>query len=222
MYLFVCLEQSTNTPNLIGNCSLVSESDEVHEVVIMPSESNKKKFSDSNVTVSEGNHEVKSHVPKVGMEFSCEDDAYKFYQNYAEKEGFKVRKSKIEWENGQSNGSKRKRYFVCSKEGKKPVRDTKFTKEETRTGCDATLRIKFKGEKCSIYKFIPKHNHDLQGSTKRIRIQPINENGLAKEAEVGAYAGQAQGFGTSSVSTLIIRSVSIGRTYILFCFIIHC
>ena len=185
----------------------------------MPSESNNKKFSDSTDTISEGNHEVKSHVPKVGMKFRSEDDAYKHFTNYANIKGFKVRKGKIE----KKDGIKRKRYFVCSKEGIKPAKqNTKFTKKETRTGCGAKIVLTFKEDKCSIYKFILEHNHDLQGSTQGIGIQPINENRLAKEAEVGAYARQAQGFDTSSVSTLLIRSVSIGSTYILFCFVIHC
>ena len=218
-------------------------------------------FSESTVTISEGNHEysngnyeVKSHEPKVGMSFSCEEEAYMFYKNYAKEMGFKVRKGKVQ----STNGSRRKRYFLCSQQGlrskKPPTKMTKYTRKETRTDCKAMIRITFDKDKCTIYEFISEHNHDLQGSTQwtdlssKISkadslIQSIHENGLVKEAEAGAYARpcdvnyskqllnkkvnclqpqDAQGFGTSSVSTLLIRSVSIGSTYILFCFIIHC
>ena len=34
-------------------------------------------------------------VPKVGLEFETEEDAYKFYKTYAKKAGYGIRRSKI-------------------------------------------------------------------------------------------------------------------------------
>ncbi|GMY19671.1 protein FAR1-RELATED SEQUENCE 9-like [Fagus crenata] len=155
--------------------------------------------SGSIVSINEGNREFKSHVPEIGMSFSCEQEAYKFYQKYAIEMGFKVRKGKVQ---RLSNGSLRKRYFYCSEEGfrskKAPTKKTTYTRKETRTGCNAKIQITFENERCLISEFISDHNHDLQGSTQRhyidpnsktsevdSLIQPIHEIGITKETEAG-------------------------------------
>uniref|UniRef100_A0A2N9H879 Protein FAR1-RELATED SEQUENCE n=1 Tax=Fagus sylvatica TaxID=28930 RepID=A0A2N9H879_FAGSY len=177
--------------------SLSSESDGEE---IVSSESNGfETISESIVSMNDGNREFKSHVPEIGMSFSCEQEAHKFYQKYATKMGFKVRKGKVQ---RLSNGSLRKRYFFCSQEGfrskKQPTKKTTYTRKETRTGCNAKIQITFENERCLISEFISDHNHDLQGSTQRhyidlnsktsevdSLIQPIHEIGTTKETEAG-------------------------------------
>ena len=177
--------------------SLSSESDGEE---IMSSESNGfETISESIVSMNDGNREFKSHVPEIGMSFSCEEEAHKFYQKYATEIGFKVRKGKVQ---RLSNGSLSKKYFYCSQEGlrsqKQPTKKTTQTRKVTRTGCKAKIQITFKNERCQISKFTPDHNHDLQGSTQRHSIdpnsktskvdsliQPIHEIGTTEETEAG-------------------------------------
>ncbi|GMY19668.1 protein FAR1-RELATED SEQUENCE 12-like isoform X2, partial [Fagus crenata] len=147
--------------------------------------------------ISEGNREVKSHVPEIGMTFSSMDDVYKFYQNYAAKMGFKVRIGK-----GQKLGNEivKKKTYLCSKEGHRAMTQyakmTKYRRKETRTGCNAQLQIALKNDKYEIVKFEAEHNHELQESTQRHCIdsdseileaetlnQPTHENEAAKTVE---------------------------------------
>jgi hypothetical protein len=158
--------------------SLSSESDGEE---IVSSESNGfETISESFVSINEGNREFKSLVPEIGMSFSCEQEAHKFYQKYAIELGFKVRKGKVQ---RLSNGSLRKRYFFCSQEGfrskKQPTKKTTYTRKETRTGCNAKIQITFENERCLISEFISDHNHDLS------LIQPIHAIGTTKETEAG-------------------------------------
>ncbi|GMY19673.1 protein FAR1-RELATED SEQUENCE 9-like [Fagus crenata] len=156
-------------------------------------------ISGSIVSINEGNREFKSHVPEIGMSFSCEQEAHKLYQKYATEMGFKVRKGKVQ---RFSNGSLKKRYFFCSQEGyrskKQPTKKTTYTRKETRTGCNARIQIRFENERFRISEFVSDHNHDLQGSTQRryidpnsntseidSLIQPIHEIGTTKETEAG-------------------------------------
>ncbi|KAH1114753.1 hypothetical protein J1N35_008131 [Gossypium stocksii] len=59
-------------------------------------------------------HQISIQAPELGMEFSFEEDAYKLYKDYAKATGFSVRKGKYQW---LSNGTARKRTFLCSNEG---------------------------------------------------------------------------------------------------------
>nr|POE75281.1 hypothetical protein CFP56_43265 [Quercus suber] len=77
---------SYNTP------SSFSKSDE--DEILSPESSGIETSCESPVSMSEGNDEVKSHVPKLGMIFPCEEEAYKFYHKYAVEMGFKIRKGK--------------------------------------------------------------------------------------------------------------------------------
>lgn len=52
--------------------------------------------------------------PEVGMEFSSEEEAYKFYTSYANKIGFRTRKGKVQ---RLSNGTIRKRFFFVRNKG---------------------------------------------------------------------------------------------------------
>ncbi|XWS51114.1 hypothetical protein CRYUN_Cryun12cG0148800 [Craigia yunnanensis] len=102
------------------------------------------------------------------MEFSSEEDAYKFYKDYAKVTGFSVRKGKYQ---RSSNGTIRKRNFLCSSEGfrlNKPNSNAVgYIRKETRTGCEAMVQITNEDETWMISRLVLEHNHILKGSSHR-------------------------------------------------------
>ncbi|KAI4348248.1 hypothetical protein L6164_008994 [Bauhinia variegata] len=103
-------------------------------------------------------------VPKLGMGFDTEDHAYEFYNAYAGRVGFNVRKDYVN--KSKVDGGVASRRFLCSREGfrQKDKRDTniKRPRKETRTGCSAQLVISRQPD--GIYRvthFEEKHNHEL-------------------------------------------------------------
>ncbi|TYG76518.1 hypothetical protein ES288_D03G120500v1 [Gossypium darwinii] len=116
-------------------------------------------------------HQISIQEPELGMEFSSEEDAYKFYKDYAKATGFSVRKGKYQW---SSNGTARKRTFLCSNEGfrlsKTNSSALRYRRKETRTGCGAMVQITNETEKWMISRLVLKHNHSLvEGSYTRNR-----------------------------------------------------
>ncbi|OMO96662.1 hypothetical protein CCACVL1_04842 [Corchorus capsularis] len=112
--------------------------------------------------------EVTFRAPELDMEFSSEEEAYKFYKDYAKAIGFSVRKGKYQ---RSSNGSIRKRNFLCSKEGfrlsKQNSNAVRYRRKETRTGCGAMVQITNENGKWMISRFVLEHNHNLEGSSQR-------------------------------------------------------
>ncbi|KAK3198849.1 hypothetical protein Dsin_022264 [Dipteronia sinensis] len=81
-------------------------------------------------------------IPKVGMKFQSEDEAYDFYNAYAYRVGFSIQKSK--GYKGK-DGTMINRIFSCSYEGypeknKKDV-NVNIHRAETRFGCLAKMEI---------------------------------------------------------------------------------
>ena len=86
-----------------------------------------------------------SATPVVGMQFTSIDQAYAFYKSYAKLAGFSTRKG------GEvhSGGIIKTKYFVCSKEGHKPlcIDDHSKSKKQFKTrnrgllGPDAKLNL---------------------------------------------------------------------------------
>jgi zinc finger SWIM domain-containing protein 3 len=102
-------------------------------------------------------------VPKVNMLFDGETDAYEFYNAYAEKVGFFVRRSTL-WTTSKNIITRRT--FVCSREGfrekKKGAKEAKCPRPETRIGCPASLTIRLTANgKYRLTEFVPNHNHQL-------------------------------------------------------------
>ncbi|KAG6528826.1 hypothetical protein ZIOFF_011011 [Zingiber officinale] len=100
--------------------------------------------------------------PEVGMVFHSEDQAYHFYNIYAQRKGFSVRKGHL---GRRKDGTVRNRVFLCSNEGARQKHSTHITKkarEVVRTNCMA--RIEFKVSRDGIWvvsKIIYEHNHPL-------------------------------------------------------------
>ncbi|KAF5205165.1 Far1-related sequence like, partial [Thalictrum thalictroides] len=114
------------------------------------------------------NQGKKDHLPPVvGMEFNSYDDAYKFYNDYAEDMGFRIR-VKSSW----SRKLSREKYHAvlcCSSEGFKKQKDTYRLRPETRTGCPAVVRIRrTESQRWKVTDVVLEHNH--------IRIHKSNKS----------------------------------------------
>ncbi|XWS37367.1 hypothetical protein CRYUN_Cryun19dG0037000 [Craigia yunnanensis] len=113
------------------------------------------------------NYEIRIRAPEPGMEFSSEEDAYKFYKDYAKAIGFSVRKGKYQ---RSSDGTIRKRNFLCSSEGfrlNKPNSNAvRYRRKETRTGCEAMVQITNENKTWIISRLVLEHNHNLKASSQ--------------------------------------------------------
>nr|XP_043615944.1 protein FAR1-RELATED SEQUENCE 5-like [Erigeron canadensis] len=109
----------------------------------------------------------------IGRVFNTHEDAYTFYNQYAFLHGFGIR---IHWDyKNKTTNEKYRKLFVCNKEGFKKVKDhgssgdSKKSQRETRTGCDARLRVsKTKDGKWRVDKFIDAHNHELSTTPQKV------------------------------------------------------
>lgn len=103
-------------------------------------------------------------VPKLGMGFDSEDHAYEFYNTYAGRVGFSVRKDYVN--RSKVDGAVASRRFTCFREGfrQKDKRDinVKRPRKETRIGCLAQLVISRQPDgRYRVTHFEEKHNHEL-------------------------------------------------------------
>ncbi|CAI0466508.1 unnamed protein product [Linum tenue] len=88
--------------------------------------------------------------PYSGLVFNSADEAYHFYQAYADKAGFRVRIGQLF--RSKNDGSITSRRFVCSKEG---------FQHPSRLGCGAFMRIKRQDFGTWIVDRLEKnHNHE--------------------------------------------------------------
>ncbi|XP_071723375.1 protein FAR1-RELATED SEQUENCE 7-like [Rutidosis leptorrhynchoides] len=99
----------------------------------------------------EGDVQEVHFEPYVGLQFNSANDAYQFYQAFAESSGFRIRIGQLF--RSKHDGSITSRRFVCSKEG---------FQHPSRLGCGAFMRIK-KQEDGSwvVDRFQKDHNHVL-------------------------------------------------------------
>ncbi|XP_071708901.1 protein FAR1-RELATED SEQUENCE 11-like [Rutidosis leptorrhynchoides] len=69
--------------------------------------------------------------PLVGQCFLSEEEAFAFYQNYAKRNGFAIRKGRFV----NKNGEKSRRDFFCHREGKPKVKMVDYSKQQRNRGC---------------------------------------------------------------------------------------
>ncbi|KAI3870153.1 hypothetical protein MKW98_005966 [Papaver atlanticum] len=101
------------------------------------------------------------YIPKVGMLFESEDELYHFYNYYARRTGFSIRKGHFKW---SSDGEIRKRVIYCSKEGFKQRHKRGTPQKEhpvLQTGCMALIQVIAKDGMLAVTKFVEDHNHEL-------------------------------------------------------------
>ncbi|XP_038975003.1 protein FAR1-RELATED SEQUENCE 5-like [Phoenix dactylifera] len=153
-------------------------------------------------------------IPKLGIEFETEQEAYDFYNNYARAVGFSIRRSKGQYEKGNQDDLRKwlDRVFYCSCQGlrgnDKRDDDVKRHGPETRCGCLAEMKISRRAsEKYSVIKFVSNHTHVLASPRKRIflrshrTINPAqaveaelaDTSGIAPKASIGLLARRVGG-----------------------------
>lgn len=154
--LFSPYEEELDAKHLEVNCNLEQECDSPKGA----------QFDLMQSRLSLENEDDIDEVPKVGMEFESEDDAYVFYNRYAKVVGFSVRKDFLN--KSKVNGTVVSRRFTCFKEGyrRKDKRDinVKKPRKQTRTGCLAQMTISRQPNgKYRVIHFEAKHNHEGVG-----------------------------------------------------------
>ena len=118
--------------------------------------------------------------PYVGMEFDSEDDARKFYFDYARRIGFVVRI--MQRRRSENDGRTLARRLGCNKQGFSPNYGTtgpdKKPRPSAREGCKATILVKLeKSGKWVVSRFVKEHNHPLvvtaQGLSNAVSVFPL-------------------------------------------------
>lgn len=103
--------------------------------------------------------------PQVGKEFDSEDDARRFYNDYARRVGFVVRV--MQRRRSEIDGRTLARRLGCNKQGFSPntkgtVGPEKKPRPSAREGCKATILFKLeKSGKWVVTRFVKEHNHPL-------------------------------------------------------------
>ncbi|XP_059635867.1 protein FAR1-RELATED SEQUENCE 5-like [Cornus florida] len=103
--------------------------------------------------------------PRIGMKFETEEKACDFYNSYAGRVGFSIRKEYFN--KCKKTGKLSSRLLTCCKEGfwGDDIQDsnTKTPRAETRTGCPARMFIQVSKYtyKLEVTKFVESHNHPL-------------------------------------------------------------
>ncbi|XP_028122937.1 protein FAR1-RELATED SEQUENCE 5-like [Camellia sinensis] len=148
-------------------------------------------------------------VPKLGMGFDSEDHAYEFYNAYAGRVGFSVRKDYVN--RSKVDGAVASRRFTCFREGfrQKHKRDlnVKRPRKETRIGCLAQLVIaRQPGGRYRVTHFEQKHNHELEPPC-RIRMLRSQKRSASE-----ATATDDSGMQPKSASDLISKPVGDGES----------
>lgn len=143
-------------------------------------------------------------VPTVGRVFCSEKVVYDFYSNYAKKAGFKVRRGKAEYLGSDKSVIKAK-CFLCSCQGHKSKQQidkpTRYTKQDTRTGCDAMIKCTVNDGTWKISKVVLEHNHDLKGSFDGVQ---------GREEGLNATASLSMGKSADEISNVNHSDVSQG------------
>lgn len=180
--------------------------------------------------------------PKVGMIFHSEDQAYNFYNSYAKRKGFSVRKDHL---SRRSDGRIRYRHYVCSNEGSRkehPVSMTKKSRPIERTNCMARIEFKVNNDNLWIVnRFIDEHNHPLatpsnshmlRSHRKKLPVQRSNfsrsgiyfgakytQNDIQAEADYGEDAGLLLKNQSNCLTTRRLKDLETGDTQFLLDFL---
>ncbi|XP_062117825.1 protein FAR1-RELATED SEQUENCE 5-like [Humulus lupulus] len=124
-------------------------------------------------------------IPKVGMEFDTKEEAYHFYNAYAYKIGFSIRRSKM---HKDLEGRITNRVLCCSCEGyrEKDKRDVtvKSHRAETRFGCLARMKIYCQNGKYRVVEFIIEHAHMTSSPSKIHLHRSQRKLTLAQTSEI--------------------------------------
>ncbi|KAJ3669303.1 hypothetical protein LUZ60_011253 [Juncus effusus] len=190
------------------------------------------------------NSNFENIIPKEGMIFHSEQEAYNFYNSYARKRGFSVRKGHL---SRRKDGSIQNRHYVCSNEGTRQNHPTHITKKPRpleRTNCIS--RIEFRVSKNNIWeikKFIDDHNHPLASPNKTFLLRShrkksqnpkpifteddfyygVKPNELERESDEAATATRVSSFsgniGTNCLTGMRLRDLEKGDSQFILDFL---
>ncbi|KAI9176998.1 hypothetical protein LWI28_009712 [Acer negundo] len=159
-------------------------------------------FSGAGTAVKD--EEVTYVIPKVGMEFESEDQAYKCYSRYAVLEGFSIRKDFVN--KSRVNGAVVSRRYTCYRQGYRPTKhnaNERKPRQETRTGCLAHMTIaRQPNGRFRVNNFETKHNHEfvtpntahVLPSQKRLTFAQAVEADLANNSSIDVIPKLGMGF----------------------------
>ncbi|XP_071920576.1 protein FAR1-RELATED SEQUENCE 5-like [Coffea arabica] len=111
---------------------------------------------------------TEDRILELGIEFNGEEDAYKFYNKYASKMDFSVRKDYL---NKDKDGVTTSRRYSCCKKGMKRKYESDVTPKrarapmKTRRGAKMVI-VLFRGTmKYHVHDLVLEHNHELHIET---------------------------------------------------------
>ncbi|MCL7037455.1 hypothetical protein MKW94_026412 [Papaver nudicaule] len=154
--------------------------------------------------------EIEIEVPKLGMIFQSDDEAYDFYNRYARSVGFSIRKSSS---THRSDKTVSRRIFCCSKEGvyREHSRGAPMKPRlQTRTDCKARLVIRIQDDgSYSVAEFILEHNHELVPPSE---VHVLRSHRKMREAQIGMF-NNLQFVGTGATGFYSYINAEGGRTH---------
>lgn len=149
-------------------------------------------------------------VPKLGMIFQSDDEAYDFYNRYARSVGFSIRKSSS---THRSDKTVSRRIFCCSKEGvyREHSRGAPMKPRlQTRTDCKARLVIRIQDDgSYSVAEFVLEHNHELVPPSE---VHILRSHRKMREAQTGMF-NNLQLVGTGATGFYSYMSAEDGKTH---------
>lgn len=106
--------------------------------------------------------------PFLGQTFETQEEAFVFYNKYAKRRGYVVRKDRSDTKHGRTI----RRDFYCHRAGKKTLKVVDLckpqrNKESSRCECKAHMRITLKKsfdifpEEWHVTKILKQHNHEM-------------------------------------------------------------
>ncbi|XP_059310718.1 protein FAR1-RELATED SEQUENCE 5-like [Lycium ferocissimum] len=147
--------------------------------------------------ILQGNsHGLVDYEPKLGLEFDSDENALNFYNEYARRVGFSVRREYVN--TNKKLGYVTSRKITCYKEGfrrnDKQKEQVKKSRRETRTGCQAHIIVTRQSMgKYRITKVELEHNHSLVPPTMAHEIDLAASSGLFSKATFDFMSLQASG-----------------------------
>ncbi|KAI3452515.1 hypothetical protein Pfo_009179 [Paulownia fortunei] len=158
---------------------------------------------------------VPDGVPKLGMGFDSEDHAYEFYNAYAGRVGFSVRKDYVN--RSKIDGAVASRRYTCFREGyrqnDKRGLKVKRPRKETRVGCMAQLVISRQADgRYRVTHFEERHNHELVPACK-VRMLRSQKRSVTNQIVESSASGGSD-MQPKSLAELLLTGVGVQDDHI--------
>ncbi|KAF2939552.1 hypothetical protein DAI22_03g203866 [Oryza sativa Japonica Group] len=150
---------------------------------------------------------VQEHLPNIGMQFSSEQEAYDFYNKYAFKMGFSIRRGNRHLVKNSS--TIQQRTFFCSRQGTraedKREETFSYSRLETRCNCEARMKITLRNGFYCVYEFVATHSHIL---APRDQAHYLRSQRKVTEAQI-ANAELVKSVGISNKKTIDLMAKEV-------------